>query len=300
MPNSSESPSFIEGAVVSFILHVLLIVIAVIALETNDAIAVKRPQVYTVTIEGGKKLGGVSQVPKKGSAKSEKKSVQPDKATKKIEKPSVVEEREKKKAEEKKKNEAEKKRKALEEKKKKQKAESERKKKQEEKRKAEEAKKKAERDKKAAEEAAARKVEQERANREKLLEEARQKALERSQGESANAGGVGVGAASLGGKGFGGGVLQSPEFIAYRNALESHIKSGWHWVRGNKRLQVQVVMRILPEGALTGIELVESSGNAAFDDSVLRAVYKASPVPVPPESVYEHFRFLRITFDSHE
>ena len=118
-------------------------------------------------------------------------------------------------------------------------------------------------------------------------------------GESANAGGSGFGAANLGGKGMGGGTLASAEFIAYMNALEHHIKSNWRWGLPTPRvLRAQVLIFILPNGVVKSANISASSGNQKFDDSVLRAVHKASPVPPASPKLYQRFREVRITFDS--
>jgi TonB family protein len=51
---------------------------------------------------------------------------------------------------------------------------------------------------------------------------------------------------------------------------------------------------------ITQYRIIESSGNRAFDDSVLRAIAGSSPVPVPPTDLYEDFKVVRITFNSLE
>jgi colicin import membrane protein len=116
-------------------------------------------------------------------------------------------------------------------------------------------------------------------------------------GESANVGGEGFGAAKLGGKGMGGGTLANVEFVAYRNALERHIKGGWHWITGADRLIAQVLVNIDKDGKITSATIVVSSGSVPFDESVLRAIRKASPVPAAPEHLYEQFKSIRMTFD---
>ena len=104
----------------------------------------------------------------------------------------------------------------------------------------------------------------------------------------------------MGGEGRGGGTLASLEFVAYRNALESHIKGGWRWFPDRNRYQAQVYIRLRPDGVVQQASIARTSGNSRFDDSVLRAVHKASPVPVPPPKLYSSFREIRITFDSHD
>lgn len=293
-----ERVPYLIGFLISFISHLLIVVIVVIVLEARAASAIRAPEVFSVTLEGGEMLGGLSQVPKE-EQKTPK--VLPNvptaeetpqvEATKKIEidKPTVVDEVKKKEEENKKK--AEEQKKAEEKKKEEQKKLSEKQKKEEEAKKAAEAKKKEADEKKQKE--------LEKGERERRIRQAVERAKGREYtGESANAGGEGFGAAQRGGKGMGGGTLASPEFIAYMNALEEHIKAGWRWgLPTEERLQAQVLVVILPNGVVQDARVSRSSGNAKFDESALRAVFKASPVPPPPQTLYDKFREVRITFD---
>ena len=229
-----------------------------------------QPIVYSVTLEGGKSLGGISQV-----AQEEKKTpiappkaigAEPEKVQKKQEddaKNAEVSLREKQEAE---------KKKLAEEKK------------AAEKKKADELKKKADEEKaKAVKEKAE-------------LEKQYQKTMQRYLGESSDAGGKGFGAARLGGKGMGGGILRSPEFIAYYNLLRGSIKKGWNWFDSRSPLKAVVYLEIGRNGAISNVSITTGSGNSEFDDSVIRAVYKASPVPPPPPSVYRDFERITIEF----
>ena len=300
--HSGDQFVFRVGFFVSLGLHVLFAIIVVTVLETNAANATLKGEIFTVTLEGGEKIGGVGQVPTEDTSKVKKalpkissddnspNKVEPPKEPEKpIEQPTVVDEAALKAEEQKKEDQ---KKKIAEEKVKaeKLKAEEEKKEKEEEQKKADE-KKKLE-DKKLAE--------KEKKERDRKLEQAIKTAGAKYHGESADAGGDGFGAASLGGKGMGGGTLQSLEFVAYSNQLKAHIKSNWHWLAGADRLQAGVEIRILPSGIVQDAAIVSSSGNSSFDDSAVRAVFKASPVPIPPENLYEKFRQVVITFDSHE
>ena len=127
-----------------------------------------------------------------------------------------------------------------------------------------------------------------------------QQAVQRYKGESASAGGQGFGAGKLGGSKMGGGIVRPPEFFRYKRLLESHIKSGWRWYDTSAALASQVVFSLSERGRISQVVLASSSGNREFDDSVLRAVSKASPAPVPPSNVYQFFDKVRITFDPRE
>lgn len=72
------------------------------------------------------------------------------------------------------------------------------------------------------------------------------------------------------------------------------------WIRppsSGSELSCTVEVRLIPSGEVIDAQIVRSSGNSAFDRSVEAAVFKASPLPVPPDpDVMEQFRSLRFEF----
>lgn len=62
-------------------------------------------------------------------------------------------------------------------------------------------------------------------------------------------------------------------------------------VRGNTRLpdnlkgnpQVRCLVRLLPTGDVVSVRVTQSSGNPAYDEAVVRAIEKSSPLPLPTE-----------------
>lgn len=62
-------------------------------------------------------------------------------------------------------------------------------------------------------------------------------------------------------------------------------------VRGNTRLpdnlkgnpQVRCLVKLLPTGDVVSVRVTQSSGNSAYDDAVVRAIEKSSPLPLPTE-----------------
>lgn len=53
---------------------------------------------------------------------------------------------------------------------------------------------------------------------------------------------------------------------------------------------------LLPAGMVLEVVLFKSSGNPAYDNAVERAIYKAQPLPLPPDaSMQKLFRELRLT-----
>lgn len=128
-----------------------------------------------------------------------------------------------------------------------------------------------------------------------------QAALQRYLGESSDGGGKGFGAARAGGSGMGGGVVRPPEFFVYEKIVRSRIKEAWRWYDTNSSLITVIAFDIEPDGVIKNVRLVKTSGDSSYDESVMRAAMKASPLPAPPASVYEqYFKSVRITFDPRE
>ncbi len=128
-----------------------------------------------------------------------------------------------------------------------------------------------------------------------------QAALQRYLGESSDGGGKGFGAARVGGSGMGGGVVRPPEFFVYEKIVRSRIKEAWRWNNTAVTLITVIAFEIEPDGVIKNVRLVKTSGDSGYDESVIRAAMKASPLPPPPKSVYEqYFKSVRITFDPRE
>lgn len=141
--------------------------------------------------------------------------------------------------------------------------------------------------------------------RERLIQSAVERVKSRTEAaqktskeETISAGtGEGLGSASLGSGGpGGGGVVKGIEFIAYQNQMLSTIKANWAWVGQNSNLRVVVQFFIRENGDVIGLKIVQPSGDPSYDESVLRAVTKSSPLPPPPESYRKEFSEIKITF----
>lgn len=64
----------------------------------------------------------------------------------------------------------------------------------------------------------------------------------------------------------------------------------------NLQCKIDIVLRA--SGHVVSVKVVESSGNASFDRSVETAVRKASPLPVPTDSViFKQFELMRLRFE---
>ena len=70
-------------------------------------------------------------------------------------------------------------------------------------------------------------------------------------------------------------------------------------LQGNPQAEFDVVL--LPSGDVLSVKLTRTSGNAAYDSAVERAIYKAQPLPLPPDpSLFSAFRELHLKFRPQE
>ncbi len=80
-----------------------------------------------------------------------------------------------------------------------------------------------------------------------------------------------------------------PEHLAYFRKLDEKIRSNWNVpaLTSGEREKLMVRIRIVIEqdGRVSQVRMEKTSGNTYFDDSVRRAINKASPLPVPPEQL---------------
>jgi TonB family protein len=80
----------------------------------------------------------------------------------------------------------------------------------------------------------------------------------------------------------------------YYNLIWKKIRSGWVLpdaaLAGQKNLEAIIGIRISPNGQIEDIQFEKKSGNPIFDESVLRAIKKANPLPpLPPGFEGERF-----------
>lgn len=70
-------------------------------------------------------------------------------------------------------------------------------------------------------------------------------------------------------------------------------------MQGNPEAEFDVVL--LPGGEVLGVKLKRSSGVAAYDSAVERAILKAQPLPLPPDpTMFSSFRDLNLSFRPKE
>lgn len=118
------------------------------------------------------------------------------------------------------------------------------------------------------------------------------------KGSSANEdeGGSVVGSHNTSGKGYGvgpgtgsAGILQDAGFLLYYQQVQKKIKDAWSFAGNNPELIATVTFGINPDGTLNSIKVTNSSRDPAFDDSVVRAIRRASPFAPPPPKYRAEF-----------
>jgi colicin import membrane protein len=114
----------------------------------------------------------------------------------------------------------------------------------------------------------------------------------------------GSGPATLGGAPGvgGGGIVRGLEYIMYTEQVKRRVKENWIVAERRDRLNAIVRFNVQPDGEISALEMLKSSGDSAFDQSVMRAVNKANPLPPPPEAYREEFvsQKVEVTFRSEE
>jgi colicin import membrane protein len=79
--------------------------------------------------------------------------------------------------------------------------------------------------------------------------------------------------------------LAQIEFDRYLSQIETNIRQNWNlpkWLE-DANLRAQVRVMIDERGYVINKKIETSSGNESFDDTVIAAVEKASPLPPPPD-----------------
>lgn len=76
-------------------------------------------------------------------------------------------------------------------------------------------------------------------------------------------------------------------FLLYTRQVKQRVRESWIVAREKPGVSAVVRFGILPSGDIVAIELARGSGDRVFDESVIRAVKKADPLPPPPEA-YRH------------
>ena len=91
-------------------------------------------------------------------------------------------------------------------------------------------------------------------------------------------------------------AIQDQRIARVINAIRGKVLQ--HWQRPantSTNLSSRILVKLTTKGAVIQAQLTVSSGHTAFDSSAIRAVYKASPLPIPKD-LYSHFKSFTFTF----
>lgn len=86
------------------------------------------------------------------------------------------------------------------------------------------------------------------------------------------------------------------EIAKYTALIQQAVGRNWLVPTGtDKKLSCRFLIRVAPGGAVLSVKLLKSSGDVALDRSAEKAVYKASPLPVPnDQALFKEFREIRL------
>jgi protein TonB len=101
--------------------------------------------------------------------------------------------------------------------------------------------------------------------------------------------GIGPGTGSMG-------KLEELQYLLYFRTVQQKVKDAWTFPGGSNDLSADVEFSIGADGSLNGVKIAKSSGDGAFDDSVLRAIKRAAPFPPPPDRYRAQFSDVVSTF----
>lgn len=85
----------------------------------------------------------------------------------------------------------------------------------------------------------------------------------------------------------------------YVGLIDAKVRRNWILPPTSRAgLSCVVQVQLMPSGDVVSVQIVQSSGDAAFDRSVEAAVFRAAPLPLPPEpALFESFRTLQFRFE---
>ena len=90
-------------------------------------------------------------------------------------------------------------------------------------------------------------------------------------------------------------------FSEYTPLIKRKVTNNWIREAATPDSETGVIVEIDRSGAVLSVTLTESSGSSEFDRSVLLAVRKASPLPIPDNpDYYDYLRKFRFVFRSPE
>ena len=88
------------------------------------------------------------------------------------------------------------------------------------------------------------------------------------------------------------------EISKFTNLIINAIENRFNCSTLFKGISNKILIRMSESGKVIESTIIESSGNELFDQRAEKAVYSASPLPVPTDSkLFNEMRKIRITFE---
>ncbi|MDA9570136.1 TonB C-terminal domain-containing protein, partial [Porticoccaceae bacterium] len=89
---------------------------------------------------------------------------------------------------------------------------------------------------------------------------------------------------------------------SYLQVIQARLSQQWNRPKSARRgMETLIELRLVPTGRIVGVEILESSGDIAFDRSVEQAAYKAAPFSelqtMKPRIFEQYFRSVKIVFN---
>jgi colicin import membrane protein len=92
---------------------------------------------------------------------------------------------------------------------------------------------------------------------------------------------------------------------SYLQLLQARLSQQWNRPKSARRgMETLIELRLVPTGRIVGVEILESSGDMAFDRSVEQAAFKAAPFSelqsMEPRVFEQYFRSVKIVFNPED
>jgi TonB family protein len=78
--------------------------------------------------------------------------------------------------------------------------------------------------------------------------------------------------------------------------MQATLKNNWAWAGPKRSLKALVHFGVKENGEIVGVKIIQSSGDPLYDESVMRAVRKSSPLTAPPENHRKDFADVEYSF----
>ncbi|MDA9570209.1 TonB family protein [Porticoccaceae bacterium] len=92
---------------------------------------------------------------------------------------------------------------------------------------------------------------------------------------------------------------------SYLRSITARLSQSWNRPKSARRgMETLIEFRLVPTGRIVGLEILESSGDSAFDMSVKEAAHKASPFTelqnLDPRIFEKYFRSIKVVFNPED